>query len=452
MWRADDLDEVAPVADPSSLSGAVSTANHNITADVRHSCPVVCSERRYLLLCTLVWLAACTPTENQQGSVQSVDSSGVALTTIMTSSSSVPQWTLSRAPVLKLSGTETGDSLAFANVGHVRFLSNGGIVVGDNAANRLLLFDSTGAYLRSLGRQGDGPGEVRFVTSLNVLPGDSLTTFDGRLRRLTIWHPQRGFVRAIPVGGSSDESWPDDAWLWRDSLVILRQHTITPLGAIPAGAGVRRWPTRGHLTLHDTTGRVLATSPEFEAMYSGPHETGDTRLPFSHRAFTAVARQRIYFGAGDRFSLSYLDANFAWAGEIRWPSQHEPLTAEEVAAVRSEAEALAVARMPLDRARARLANSFASQILPDERPSIGRVIVASDGTLWIERFEAVRLGAAIQKAGDRWSVLNSEGLPLGRVTLPANARLEAVRDTHALLVERDTLDIQTVTVRVIVRP
>jgi hypothetical protein len=425
------------------------SASH--AADVRRCLPLARADRRRAILFAL-YVTACMPSDSQRATLQSVDSAGVAITTIVAEPSSVLLWSLSPSPVVTLSAVGTGDSLAFADVGHVRFLSDGGIVVTDNAASRLLLFDSAGTYLRSLGREGDGPGELRHVTSLSVLPGDSFTTFDSRLRRLTIWHAERGSLRAIPVGGSSDYSWPDDAWLWRDTLVVVRQHSVTPLDAVPARPGIRRWPVRARLTMRDTTGRVLASSPEFEAMYSGLHETGDTRLPFSNRAFTAVARQRIYFGPGDGFALAYLDTSFAWIGEIRWPGQREPLTSHEVSAVRSQAESLAARRMPLEQARARLANSFAPEILPAERPSIGRVFVAPDGSVWVERFEAVRLGTALQKAGDRWSVISSEGGPIGRLRLPGNSRLEDVRASRAVLVERDSLDVQTVTVRAVIRP
>jgi hypothetical protein len=384
--------------------------------------------------------------------VQAVDSAGVRIATITAAPSTVAEWTISPTSILTLTGAETGDSSAFAAVGAVRWLGDGRIVAADVAANRLLVYDSTGRYLRALGRAGEGPGEFRYIGSLTALPGDSLATFDSRLRRLSLWHPDRGFVRGIPVGGGSLDSWPADAWLWQDSLVVVLQLSITPQDSVAPGSGVRRWPMRARLTLHDLGGRILGTSPEFDGMYTGLYANGDTRLPFSNQPFTAVARDRVYFGSGARFSLSYVNTDFKWAGDVRWPGQQEALTQEEVNQVRSEAVALAATRMPPDRARPRFAMSFAPEILPSERPAIGRVFVAPDGNLWIERFEATRLGSVLQKAGDRWTVLGSDGRPVARVTLPAGGRLEAVRGSCVILVLRDSLDIQTVTVRELLRP
>jgi 6-bladed beta-propeller len=306
-----------------------------------------------------------------------------------------------------VTGAESGDSSAFAMVGSVRWLSDGRLVVADVAASRLLVFDATGRFVRPLGRRGDGPGEFRNVGGITVLPGDSLVTFDASLRRLSVWHPDAGFVRSIPLTGeSAEDSWPADAWLWRDGLVVVLQLSITPKDSVAPGAGVRRWPMRARLSLRDTSGQALRTSPWFDGMYTGLYATGD--------------------------------------GDLRWPAQRELLTGTEVDEVRSEARALAATRMKPERLRDAFAMNFAPEILPKERPAIGRVIVAPDGQLWVERFEATRLGARLQKPGDRWTILTPDGAPVARLTLPTLGRLEAVRGTRVAIVLRDSLDVQTV--------
>jgi hypothetical protein len=50
------------------------------------------------------------------------------------------------------------------------------------------------------------------------------------------------------------ESFPADAWPWRDSLIVVFQLSVTPQESVPASSGVRRWPMRAHLTLRDATG------------------------------------------------------------------------------------------------------------------------------------------------------------------------------------------------------
>ena len=387
---------------------------------------------------------ACGRNDIAPSQLEVSDSAGVYITTITARPESLPVWTLEVEPRRVLTGTETGDETAFAFVGPVRFLSNGGLVVGDVASGRLILYDAQGTFARFLGRRGEGPREMRRLESITVTRGDTLATFDPGLRRLSFWRPDSGYVRSINLAddGSLD-SWPVDAWPWRDSLIVVFQQSISPKDSVPPGAGVRRWPMRARLTLRDSAGAVLNTSPTFNAMYTGLFDRGDTRLPFSNRSFVASALDHQYFGSGDEFEIRWLDASFRLAGIIRWPARRERLTSAEVDSVRAEAIAL-LSRRPLPPNP--FAMNFAPEILPEFRPSIGRVLVDRDNHIWVERFEAMRLGTAAQKPGSQWSILRDDGLPVAILRLPPQTRLEDVRGDEIVLVRRDSLDIQTVAV------
>lgn len=408
--------------------------------------------RAAALLVALTTAIGCRSSESSALLTSTVDSAGVRITTVQASPSALVEWALDTISRLTVTGAGTGDSAAFSHVGSARWLNDGRIVVADAGAERLLLFDSTGTLARTLGRAGDGPGEFRNLASVSVLPGNTLLTFDGSLRRLTTWQPDSGYRGSIRVGGTSPESWPTDAWLWQDGKrVVVLQLSVTSRDSIPPAAGVRRWPMRARLTLQDSVGTLLASSRTFAGMYTGIYEGGDTRLPFSNQPFAAASRDRVYFGSGSTFELSYLNSDFAEAGEVRWPQQREDLTREEVEAVKAEAMALAAGRLPPDQLAKRFEMNFAAQILPKERPAIGRVFVDDQDRVWVERFEATRLGSRIQKAGDRWIVLSRDGAPLARLILPNSTRLEDVHGMQALVVISDSLDVPMIAVREIVR-
>ncbi len=379
--------------------------------------------------------------------LHTVDSAGVRLTTIEMDSASLPLWRLDSAPRTVITAATTGDSTALSLVGPVRWLKDGSLVVADLGAYQLLVFDSTGRYQRSLGRRGAGPGEFRDIASIGDGGADTITTYDRSLRRLTIWDHASGYVRAVGLNdGGSLEAMPGDAWLWNDSLVVVLQLAITPRPAIAAGATVQRWPMRAHLTLRDTAGTVIKRSAEFDGTYSGIHESGDTRLPFANQPFVAVARDRVYFGSGADFRLSYVDLGFGLVGEIRWPSLVEALTGAQVDQVRDETLDLLSERMPRDQARERIAMNFVPEILPKTRPAIGRVMADAEGRLWVERFEAVRLGSMIQTPGAQWVILASDGHPLARFSLPAHTRLEGIRGDEVVVVQRDSLDVPSIAI------
>ncbi len=400
----------------------------------------------------LALFTACERTNGRGDITQRVDSAGGQLTTILRAPDSLPVWRLSPSATRVLTGATIGDSTALSTIGAVQWLSDGGLVVADLDASRLLVFDATGAFVRALGRSGAGPGELRNIVSVAVTKGDSISTYDAALRRLSIWHPDAGFVRHVSLGDDGSlESWPANAWRWRDTLLVVLEPSTTPRPELSTGATVVKWPMRAALTLRGADGRMLSTSPAFDATYTGAYANGDVRLPFAHQAFVSVADDRIYFGSGAEFRIGLLTPEFTLGGELRWPLHDEPLSAAEVTRVRDDAIARLAQRTALDPAREYFTREFASELLPTVRPTIARVLIDDDARIWAERFEATRLGSAEQTMADRWTVMQADGTPIARVVLPANTRLESVRRNRAVVVQRDSLDLPSVAIYDLVR-
>jgi hypothetical protein len=74
---------------------------------------------------------------------------------------------------------------------------------GAGAANQIWVFDSTGAFLETIGQRGEGPGEYRGIGRIDVLPGDTLQIYDRILRRRTTLAPDQSSMDTQPleVGG-----------------------------------------------------------------------------------------------------------------------------------------------------------------------------------------------------------------------------------------------------------
>jgi hypothetical protein len=81
----------------------------------------------------------------------------------------------------------------FGAVADVAVSSIGRVFVADYLALTVNVYDSVGTAIGSIGRQGDGPGEFRALTSVDV-KGDSLFVLDAALRRVSLFHP-------VPVAG-----------------------------------------------------------------------------------------------------------------------------------------------------------------------------------------------------------------------------------------------------------
>jgi hypothetical protein len=65
-----------------------------------------------------------------------------------------------------------------------------------------VVFDSTGRYVRTMGRVGGGPGESRSPTAILSIEGDSLLLFDSGLRRVSLFDPQWKYVRSWASAGA----------------------------------------------------------------------------------------------------------------------------------------------------------------------------------------------------------------------------------------------------------
>ena len=94
-------------------------------------------------------------------------------------------------------------------------LADGRIVVANSGSSELRYFDSSGDYLKSVGRRGGGPGE--FTGDLTLLPyhGDSLLVWDARLRRFSLFDFNGAFVRVLAMPPGDTLTFPWDTWLYR---------------------------------------------------------------------------------------------------------------------------------------------------------------------------------------------------------------------------------------------
>ena len=93
----------------------------------------------------------------------------------------LPEWTLGAAS-LELDGGET----PFFRVAGAQFLPDGSVAVADAGNARVAVFAVSGELLRSLGREGEGPGEFRSLSHLFVFE-DTIVAYDQVNLRFTLW-------------------------------------------------------------------------------------------------------------------------------------------------------------------------------------------------------------------------------------------------------------------------
>ncbi|HEX7241352.1 MAG TPA: hypothetical protein VF263_13840, partial [Longimicrobiaceae bacterium] len=264
--------------------------------------------RRAGPLLPLLLLAACGDARGSGEPGAARDSAGVQVVV-----SGAPawregeSWRLSAEPVLRIGALDGPPEYQFDRVvGAVR-RSDGGIVVGDAGPGALRFYDAAGKFVGSSGRKGGGPGEFEEMSSVRLLPGDSLLVFDWRRRRVSTFGPGGGFHRSVTLPGGSAAVYPMPQLIGRlpdHSLLVSVGHPFGP-GAVADGVrqdsiDYLRYSADG--VLLDT----LAVLPGGESFVKGGLGAfGFTTAPllFGRSAVHALAGGRLVVGSNRAYEL-----------------------------------------------------------------------------------------------------------------------------------------------------
>ncbi|MEX2527286.1 MAG: hypothetical protein WEA09_06570 [Gemmatimonadota bacterium] len=85
-------------------------------------------------------------------------------------------------------------------------LDDGSVVVANRSSSELIVVDSSGRRLRTIGGPGSGPGEFRRLVSLIRTDGDTLIAFDADGHRLSWFTADGGAVRQSRIEPPSQAS------------------------------------------------------------------------------------------------------------------------------------------------------------------------------------------------------------------------------------------------------
>ena len=92
-------------------------------------------------------------------------------------------------PVRKLAQPQAEFAEPFTDIGSIRELSDGRVIVVDARELTVKLLDFRAGTATAIGRSGEGPGEYRWPSRLYPLRGDSTLLHDGAGGRLMIIQP-----------------------------------------------------------------------------------------------------------------------------------------------------------------------------------------------------------------------------------------------------------------------
>jgi hypothetical protein len=351
-------------------------------------------------------------------------------------------WTLSRSPVLSIGGDEGERSYTLMGVAGAVRLTDGRVVVADKGSQVLRVFDARGRHLRSIGREGGGPGEFRAVENVALLRGDSIAVWDPRLRRVSVFDRTGQLARKVSPAGLG--LFPRFVGVLDDGSFVLTAG-LSAGGASPTTAArrdsvvyLRFGPAGG--AARDTIGRF--PGPEMVTLASSGAMTMEEVI--FGRDFHLVVGGDRYFGADDdRYEVTEYRLSGAPVRRIRRAHVPRQVTNADLASYREQPRDLSGVPPQL---RAQFARRNPDIPHRATLPAFESLLLDEEGYLWVEHPRVT------QASEGRWDVFDREGRWLTTIATPAGFQVRQIGRDFMLGTALDSLDVEQVHLYTLNRP
>jgi hypothetical protein len=309
----------------------------------------------------------------------------------------------------------------FGEVRDIEVDAAGRIYVLDHQARAIRVFDRNGRYVRSLGREGEGPGEFRTPTGMALGPDQRLWVADTRTARFTVFDTSGALAATYPRLAQAY------GWAWDGG--ISRAGQLVDPTRISVGNERRQG-----LLLYDSAGSVFDTLPlpvVPELYWELEGGSGAQRfLTFIQVPFTPTLAWRydpagaVWVANTARYALYRVslrgDTTF---GLIR---EHQPVRVTAEDRERAIAGILGSMQVPagrLDPGR-----------MPDFHPAIMGFVLDDRGYVWVQ-----------PRGPSGFDVFDDAGRYLGNVAMPTRgwrlAPVPLIRGAHLYYLDTDSLDV-----------
>ena len=393
--------------------------------------------------------AACNAASAPPGSVIR-DSAGVRIVENVG-----PEWTpetawrLSQEPVLHIGGMESDPNYELFRVRGAVRLSSGTIIVMNSGTSELRYFNADGSYIRSVGGEGDGPGEFRFLSWARQLAGNSLVAFDARQLRVSYFDENGDFVRSTPVRGG-EAPVLQALGMFADGALLVWVPTIP---AAPQRTGLRR--TAERLFRFATDGSSMDSVGWGAGRESFAYQTGRGFVgsaPHFGRSTQYAAYGRFFYVAdNDTYEIKVYSTAGELQSVIRKKHDNLPVTSSDIEVIQKRVakrlESITSNMAPVFR------QMYQEMPFPEAMPAFGRsdssertFHVDALGNVWVMEYN---------RPGDdskRWTVFDTAGILLGTLRVPDDLVISNIGPDYVLGVRLDDLDVEHVMMYGLVKP
>ncbi len=324
------------------------------------------------------------------------------------------------APVQPVLEAVSGDDAILSYVWDLAMDSRGHVYVVDFQEPGIIELNHDLGYERTIGREGEGPGEFGRAATVQILEGDSLIVWDSQLQRLTLFPPRGGDAASVHSLGTREGS----STTWRLAGGAYLARSSTAYMADGSDQGSDRTEVLRHV--REEEGRivdeVIFSYPAAESLVlRADGAVSVAGHPFGRSSFVGLlADGRIAHASSDALEVRTVDL----AGDVQTAFSY-PTT--YVAVSRGD---LAAAADGLGRDLARLLREGAPYVWP----SLTGLVVDDEGRIWIGLRDA-------DLTKWEWAAFLVDGSHQLSVELPAGFEVLAVGGGRMIGVEQDELDV-----------
>lgn len=335
-------------------------------------------------------------------------------------------------PLYQVGGTSATGPLAFGRVRGGVIGPQGRLWIADDLAGHIVVLDDQGGLSQLIGGKGQGPGEFMQVEVLGW-GGGGIAAYDVEQRRTSVIDPVTAEVRTVSTRTTA--LGPDYVPEHVQGVGAQDRRVSIPLDqpSQPSGTGWTAYPaTRVVVADHDGPSRtVMAGVSPIGTYFDGERYLRHPLQTLVDAAVSGDVAALVGTVTGD---LLLADLDGTNVRSINWNAAPGlPVGPETRTWLESFWESLPAEQVRFFAPR----EAMTDDAIPDRRPFLDRVIMSSDGLIWVRR-------SAVGDGPRRWDVVTLDGTHVGGIELPEGESVLAA-DRHVVAtLRRDPTDAHVV--------
>ena len=398
---------------------------------------------RTLLLSPMLLVAACGGDAAAGALATRADSAGVEIVTNTVASwRDGGGWQIDATPALEIGPRPDDDPhYDFLRVSAGTVLPSGEIAVLVSSSREIRFFSPAGEWLRSAGRDGEGPGEMRGPAGLSHA-SDTLFVSDMQLSRLNAFSTSGAFLTSWPylITEASGRILPgqrlsDGSWIGSAGLTFGG-------GSLPA-EGLSRRPV-GYYRLAADLSAILDTvvetpGSEMVLNVSGGGGPAQARMifiappPLGRSAPVTAGGDRLIWGDNASPELRIHAPDGTLKQILRWEAPPIPVDAALIERIKQEALSRSDGS---DRARESIESRYGVPSPAPVVPWLNGIHLDSEGAIWVREY------APLVADSVRFRIFHTDGQLLGLRTLPPRTTVLEIGREHLLAMWQDDDDLE----------